>query len=161
MKNKKIYVILHNIRSLYNVGSIFRTADAAGVRKIFLTGYTPAPTDRFGKIRTEIHKTALGAEKTIEWQKYKDIGKLIAKLKAYGSRTSIVAFIVGVEQSLKSINYEKFKPRYPLVLIFGNEVRGLSKQILKKCDQIIEIPMHGKKESLNVSVTAGIILFSV
>jgi len=72
-----------------------------------------------------------------------------------------VAFIVGVEQSLKSINYEKFKPRYPLVLIFGNEVRGLSKQILKKCDQIIEIPMHGKKESLNVSVTAGIILFSV
>ncbi|PJC69875.1 MAG: RNA methyltransferase, partial [Candidatus Tagabacteria bacterium CG_4_8_14_3_um_filter_41_8] len=131
------------------------------MKKIYLTGYTPAPTDRFGKIRTEIHKTALGAEKTIEWQKYKDIGKLIAKLKAYGSRTSIVAFIVGVEQSLKSINYEKFKPRYPLVLIFGNEVRGLSKQILKKCDQIIEIPMHGKKESLNVSVTAGIILFSV
>ena len=161
MKNKKIYVILHNIRSLYNVGSIFRTADARGVKKIYLTGYTPAPTDRFGKIRTEIHKTALGAEKTIEWQKYKDIGKLIAKLKAYGSRASIVAFIVGVEQSLKSINYEKFKPRYPLVLIFGNEVRGLSKQILKKCDQIIEIPMHGKKESLNVSVTAGIILFSV
>ena len=158
---KEIYLILHNVRSLYNVGSIFRTSDAAGVKKIYLTGYTSAPIDRFGKIRPEIHKTALGAETTIEWQKYKDIGKLITKLREVrlpkGSRTSIVT----VEQTPNSLNYKKFKPRYPAVLIFGNEVRGLSKQILKKCDSVIEIPMHGKKESLNVSVSAGIILFSL
>ncbi len=152
---KEIYLILHNIRSLYNVGSVFRTADAAGVKKIYLTGYTPAPVDRFGKIRPEIHKTALGAETTVKWQKYKDIGPLIAKLKKQKIK------IVAAEQARNSIDYKKFKPRYPVVLIFGNEVRGLSKQILKKCDSVIEIPMHGKKESLNVSVSAGIILFSL
>lgn len=152
---KEIYLILHNIRSLYNVGSIFRTADAAGVKKIYLTGYTPAPVDRFGKIRKEIAKTALGAEKTVEWQRYKNIGKLIRKLKEVGFPSVIVA----VEQSPNSINYKKFKPRYPLALIFGNEVRGLSKQILRKCNKTIEIPMRGKKESFNVSVSAGIVLF--
>lgn len=151
---KEIYLILHNIRSLYNVGSIFRTADAAGIKKIYLTGYTPTPIDKFGKIRTEIHKTSLGAETTVEWQKYEDVGKLI---DFYQGRS----LIVGVEQSPKAINFKKFKPKYPLVLIFGNEVRGVSPQILKKCDQIIEIPMHGKKESLNVSVSTGIILFSI
>ena len=154
---KEIYLILHNIRSLYNVGSIFRTADAAGVKKIYLTGYTPTPTDRFGKIRSEIHKTALGAETTVEWQKYSNIGKLISHLKEVRLPSGIVA----VEQSPNSIDYKKFKPRYPLALIFGNEIRGISPQILKKCDRIVEIPMHGKKESLNVSVTAGIILFSI
>ncbi len=165
---KNIYLILHNIRSLYNVGSIFRTADAAGVKKIYLTGYTPTPIDRFGKIRTEIHKTALGAETTVEWQKYKDIGKLITNLKqktrtdfVVGQRQGRSLLIVAVEQSLKAINFKKFKPRYPLALIFGNEIRGISPQILKKCGKIIEIPMAGKKESLNVSVAAGIILFSI
>lgn len=157
---KEIYLILHNIRSMYNVGSIFRIADASGVKKIYLTGYTPAPTDRFGKIRPKIAKTALGAEKFLKWEKYKDIGKLIDKLKTSrppnGRRTSVIA----VEQSQKSIDYKKFRPRYPLVLILGNEVRGISKNILKKCDKIIEIPMAGKKESLNVSVAAGIIIFS-
>ncbi len=160
---KEVFIVLHNIRSLYNVGSIFRTADARGIKKIYLTGYTPIPTDRFGKIRTEIHKTALGAEKTVDWEKYRDIGKLIAKLKR---RTDLDvhqgrSLIVAVEQSPKSINYKKFKSKYPVALIFGNEVRGISPQILKKCDKIIEIPMHGKKESLNVSVAAGIILFSI
>ena len=157
---KEIYLILHNIRSLHNVGSIFRTSDAAGVKKIYLTGYTPSPLDRFGKIRPEIAKTALGAEKFVEWQKYKDIGKLIDRLREirhYGSRTSFIA----VEQSPKSIDYRKFRPKYPLVLIFGNEVRGISPKILKKCDKIIEIPMAGKKESLNVSVAVGVILFSL
>ncbi len=183
MPKKDIYLILHNIRSLHNVGSIFRTSDAAGVKKIYLTGYTPTPLDKFGKIRPEIKKTALGAETTVEWQKYKDIGKLIAELK---QRTDLDghqgrSLIVGVEQSPKSINYKsfKFKPERPLAFIFGNEVRGLSKQILKKCDKIVEIPMAGKmvrqahhlknihpeqhrgKESLNVSVAAGIILFSL
>ncbi len=157
-EGKEIYLILHNIRSLHNVGSIFRTADATGVKKIYLTGYSPSAIDKFGKIRAEISKTSLGAEKTVGWQKYKDIGKLIVKLK---QRTKGLSLIIGIEQSPHSINYKKFKPQYPLVLIFGNEVRGLSKAVLKKCDKIIEIPMFGKKESLNVSVAAGIILFSL
>ncbi len=155
MPKKEIYLILHNIRSLHNVGSIFRTADAAGIRKIYLTGYTPAPTDRFGKIRPEIAKTALGAEHTVEWQKYHDIGVLLKKLKKEKIR------LIAAEQNSKAINYRKFKPSFPLSLIFGNEVRGISFQVLKKCDKIIEIPMKGGKESLNVSVSAGIILFSL
>lgn len=156
MKSKKeMYLILHNIRSLHNTGSIFRTADAAGVKKIYLTGYAPTPLDRFGKIRPEIHKTALGAENSIKWQYYKNISGLLKKLK----KEKI--FIAAAEQWPKSVNYKNFRPKYPLALIFGNEVRGLSPQILKRCDKIIEIPMHGKKESLNVSVSAGIILFSL
>lgn len=167
-KNKKeIFVILHNIRSAHNVGSVFRTADAAGVKKIFLTGYTPAPVDKFGKANSRIQKTALGAEKTIEWKKQKDIGKLITKLKeiesSYG-QTSVVA----VEQSPNSINYKKFRlvrhkagHKYPLALIFGNEVTGISSKILQKCDAVIEIPMAGKKESLNVAIAAGIVMFGL
>ncbi len=155
MPKKEIYLVLHNIRSLHNVGSVFRTADASGVKKIYLTGYTPAPTDRFGKVRPEIHKTALGAEKFVKWEHCKKISALFKKLKKQKIR------LIAVEQNNKAINYKKFKPYYPILLIFGNEVRGLSKNILAKCDKIIEIPMHGKKESLNVSVAAGIILFSL
>jgi len=124
------------------------------VAKIYLTGYTPTPVDIFKKTRKEIAKTALGAEKTVEWEKHKNIHILIKKLNYRGS-TSIVA----VEQNKKAIKYKKFRPKYPMALILGNEVRGLSGQILKKCDKIIEIPMKGKKESLNVAVAAGIILF--
>lgn len=152
-----IFLILHNIRSLHNVGSIFRTADGAGVKKIFLTGYTPAPIDIFGKTRKEIQKTALGAEKTVKWEKHKNISDLIIKLKNYRHQVSIV----GVEQSKDSVGYKGFKYKYPLALILGNEIRGLSRQVLKKCDSVIEIPMHGKKESLNVAVVAGIVLFEM
>ncbi len=152
---KEIYLILHNIRSLYNVGSIFRTADARGVKKIYLTGYTPTPTDRFGKIRKEIHKTSLGAEHTVAWEHQRNIAALIKKLQ----KEKI--FLVAIEQSRKAINYKKLKNGPSVAFIFGNEVRGISPQILKKCGQIAEIPMYGKKESLNVSVAAGIILFSV
>ena len=161
MSQKNIYLVLHNIRSLHNVGSIFRTADAAGVKNIYLTGYTPSPLDRFEKIRPEIAKTALGAEKTVEWQKYGNIGTLISEFKKAGIAHRSPASIVGIEQSSQAINYKKFKPQYPLVLILGNEIRGISPAILKKCDKIIEIPMAGKKESLNVSVSAGIVLFSL
>lgn len=154
---QETFLILHNIRSGHNVGSIFRTADGAGVKKIFLTGYTPKPVDEFGRARQEIHKTALGAEKFVEWEHCRDIAKLIHKLRNfyYGNHISIV----GLEQSKKAIDYKKFKPKFPLALIIGNEVRGLSKQILKKCDAVIKIPMRGKKESLNVSVAAGIAIY--
>ena len=160
---QEIYLILHNIRSVYNVGSIFRTADTAGVSKIFLTGYTPAPKDRFGRERKDISKVALGAEKNIEWEKIKNIGTLIKKLKKEKF------FIIGVEQSKKSVDYKKISARGGpafgwkggLVFIFGNEVKGISKSILDKCDIITEIPMKGKKESLNVSVSAGVVLFRI
>ena len=152
---KEIYLILHNIRSMYNVGAIFRTAEAVGVKKIYLTGYTPTPVDKFGVIRKEIHKTALGAEEMVKWEKERDIKKLIEKLKS--EKIEVVA----VEQDGRAIDYRKFKPKRKSAFILGNEVRGLDKRILRQCDKIIFIPMSGKKESLNVSVAAGIVLYGV
>lgn len=147
-------VLLHNVRSTHNVGSIFRTADAAGVSKIYLTGYTPAPIDRFGRVQKDIAKTALGAEKYLKWEHSKNPSKILHNFRKEGWK------IVGVEQDVKAKDYREFNSNVKRVFIFGNEVRGLSKSLRNLCDEIVEIPMHGKKESLNVSVTAGIILFS-
>ena len=141
---KEFYVICDNIRSLENIGSIFRTADALGVLKIFLCGISGKPPHH------KISKTALGAEKTIPFEYYKQTGRLVDKLKK--SKISIIA----LEQSKDAISCLKFKPRFPLALILGNEVKGISKAILKKCDKVIELPMAGKKESLNVSVAFGV-----
>ncbi len=149
----EIAILLHNIRSTHNVGSIFRTSDAAGVAKMYLSGYTPTPIDRFGRPQKDIAKTALGAEKTTPWEYFKTPQKLISRLKGEGW------MVVGVEQDNRSIDYRNFKPTSKTLLIFGNEVLGISPVLLKQCDTIVEIPMHGKKESLNVSVAAGIILF--
>lgn len=145
----EIFAILHNIRSAHNVGAIFRTSDAVGIKKLYLTGYTPTPKTN----PKEIAKTALGAENYVDWEHYKNISYLLKKLKKKKLK------IVAVEQSKRSIPYYKFKPRSPVVLIFGNEVRGLNKKILEKADYILEIPMLGKKESLNVSVAFGIIVY--
>jgi tRNA G18 (ribose-2'-O)-methylase SpoU len=144
MEKREFYVICDNIRSLENIGSIFRTSDALGVSKIFLCGICGTPPNE------KIAKTALGAEKNIPFEYYKQTGRLIDKLK----RDKIK--IVALEQSKKSIDYRKFKPKFPLALIIGNEVKGVSKTILGKCDKIIELPMVGEKESLNVSVSFGI-----
>ena len=152
---KEIHLILHNIRSVYNVGAIFRIADACGVSKIYLGGYTPLPIDRFGRERKDVSKSALGAEKTVSWENYSDISELIKNLKKDGVE------IITVEQSKKSIDYKHFKLTKPTAFIFGNEVEGVDKEILKQSDKIIEIPMMGKKESLNVSVSAGIVLFRI
>jgi tRNA G18 (ribose-2'-O)-methylase SpoU len=152
---KECAVLLHNVRSAHNVGSIFRTADAAGVSKLYLSGYTPTPKDRFGRVQKEIGKTALGAEKFLPWEYFQSPTLLISKLKREGWQ------IVAVEQDARAIDYRKFKLKGKTLFIFGNEVKGVSKALLTKCDAIIEIPMHGKKESLNVAVAAGIILFSV
>ena len=152
-------VILDNIRSLANVGSIFRTADAAGAGKIYLCGITPRPTDLFGRFRPQLAKVSLGAEKNVPWEYCKSIIRLIDKLKKEGYK------ILAVEQDKKSIPYYKLKveSRKPVkskvALILGNEVRGLSPAILKRADKILEIPMSGKKESLNVSVAFGIVAF--
>lgn len=151
----EISVLLHNVRSAHNVGSIFRTCDAAGVSCVHLTGYTPTPTDRFGRPQKDIAKTALGAERTVAWKYHKNPVAVISKLRDEGRH------VVAVEQDVRAADYRKFRRRKPTVFVFGNEVKGISKSILNACDSIIEIPMHGKKESLNVSVAAGVILFSL
>ncbi|QQG38001.1 MAG: RNA methyltransferase [Candidatus Kaiserbacteria bacterium] len=150
----EIAILLHNVRSTHNVGSIFRTADAAGVSKVYLSGFTPAPIDRFGRPQKEIAKTALGAEQFIPWQKSASAESVIATLRKSGWR------IVGVEQDPRSKDYRKLKPKGRVLYVFGNEVRGLSPKLRERCDTLIEIPMRGKKESLNVAVAAGVILFS-
>jgi len=150
----KIAVLLHNIRSAHNVGSIFRTADAAGVSRIYLSGYTPKPTDRFGRAQKEIKKTALGAETFLPWEHNAAPDAFIIEMKKKDWS------IVGVEQDARAVDYRKFKPRKPTLFIFGNEVLGLSKELRAKGDKLIEIPMRGRKESLNVSVAAGVILFA-
>lgn len=150
-------LILHNIRSVYNVGSIFRTADALGVPQIYLSGYTPAPLDRFMRPRADFAKVSLGAEKTVKWEHVLYVSTLIKRLKDEDF------MIIAIEQDKKSVPLAEFKAskNKKLALVLGNEVRGLSKQLLKKCDAILEIPMHGSKESLNVSVAAGIAMFSL
>ncbi len=164
---QEVAVLLHNIRSAHNVGSIFRTADAAGVSRVYLSGYTPTPTDRFNRPQKEIEKTALGAERTLDWTHQKSPVPLISKLKSAGWS------IVGVEQDVRARDYRKFRTKRPTLFVFGNEVRGLSKEMRTICDTLIEVPMHGSmvrqarhprrtgrgKESLNVSVAAGIVLF--
>jgi 23S rRNA (guanosine2251-2'-O)-methyltransferase len=156
MKHKKEnIVILHNIRSVENVGAMFRTADAAGVNKIYLTGYTPAPVDRFGRKRRDLAKSALGAEEFVAWEHKKLVNSVIAKLKRENFR------IIAIEQAKNSIDYKKLNIKNKNAFIVGAEVTGIPKNILKKCDIIAEIPMRGKKESLNVSVALGIILFQV
>ena len=151
---KELVLILHNIRSAHNVGSAFRTADAAGVNHIYLTGYTPRPTDRFGRIQKNITKTALGAEQHIPWEGG-EVTKLIQDLRHEGFS------IVSVEQDARAIALSNYNPAEKVALIFGNEVRGVSKQLRDKSDGIVEIPMHGAKESLNVSVAIGVVLFGL
>ncbi len=155
--NNESIVVLHNIRSVYNVGAIFRTADAVGISKIYLTGYTPTPFDRFGRARKDVAKSALGAEKSVWWEYVKNIDTVVKKLKNEEFE------VVAVEQSKNSIDYKNFRfnKKQKIAFLFGNEVRGVSKQLLQKCDKVIEIQMRGKKESLNVSVSAGVVLFRV
>jgi len=141
---KGFYVVCDNIRSLENIGSIFRTADALGVAKIFLCGISGQPPNH------KISKTALGAEKTIPFEYCRQIWRLIEKLKR--DKINIIA----LEQNKRAVDYRKFKPKFPLALIIGNEIKGISKKTLSYADKIIYLPMLGKKESLNVSVAFGI-----
>lgn len=152
-KHMNTYVILDNIRSVHNVGSIFRTCDAAGVSKLYLCGLTPTPIDRFGRARKDMAKVALGAQQSVVWEYVEETKDVIEKLKKEGVR------VVAVEQDKKSTDYKKLSTKKPLALVFGREVDGISKEILHLCDEIVEVPMHGAKESLNVSVAVGVVLF--
>lgn len=146
---KEVYLILHNIRSAYNVGAIFRTADAAGVSKIYLGGYTPVPTSQ------KVAKVALGAEKSVAWEKRFHTGRLVEELKLKQIR------VVALEQSKNSRDYRDFRSKFPLAVLMGNEVKGLSPRILKRASSVWHIPMRGKKESLNVAAAAGIFIYKV
>lgn len=148
-------LILNDIRSAENVGAMFRTADAVGINKIYITGYTPAPIDKFGRKRNDIAKSALGAEEFIPWEQKKLVAPVISKLKKDGFQ------IIAIEQDKKSIDYKKVKLKNKNAFIVGTEVTGIPKNILEKCDVIAEIPMKGKKESLNVSVSLGVALFRI
>ncbi|MDR3519754.1 MAG: TrmH family RNA methyltransferase [Candidatus Pacebacteria bacterium] len=154
-KQQENILILHNIRSVENVGAMFRTADAAGINKIYLTGYTPTPLDRFGRKRRDLAKSALGAEEFVAWEQKKSVLPLLAKLKKDNFQ------IIAIEQDEKSIDYKKIKLQNKNVFIVGTEVTGIPKNVLEKCDIVAEIPMRGKKESLNVSVATGIALFRI
>jgi 23S rRNA (guanosine2251-2'-O)-methyltransferase len=152
---KENIVILPDIRSVENVGAMFRTADAAGINKIYLTGTSPTPLDRFGRKRKDLAKSALGAEEFVAWEYKKSLSALIKNLKIDGF------YIIAIEQAKNSINYKKLKVKSykRKAFLVGTEVTGIPKNILKKCDIIAEIPMKGKKESLNVSVALGVALF--
>ena len=156
---KKFFLILHDIRSAYNVGAIFRTADGAGINKIYLSGYTPCPPEKNKLHKTQadkmIEKTALGAEKNIPWQKCDDLKNILQKFKK--EKISVIA----LEKTKNSTDIKKFKISFPAALILGNEVDGVSESVLKKCDVVVSIPMRGKKESLNVSVAAGIAMYDL
>ena len=148
-------LVLENIRSAQNVGAIFRTADAIGVQKIYLTGYTPAPIDKFGRPQKEIAKTALGAEKTISWEQVPETASLLVRLKQEGFLT------VAVEKVSGAMDYKTLETPNKVAFIFGNEVEGVLLATLGSSDSVIAIPMRGMKESLNVATTAGIVLFRV
>ncbi len=152
-RQMEVAVLLHDIRSTHNVGSIFRTCDALGVSKIYLSGYTPSPLDKFGRKRKDIAKVALGAEMSIDWEIAADPIKLMRRLKRGKYQ------IVGIEQSADSIDYKEAKIKTPVLFIVGNEVSGMDMKMLSLCDTVAEIPMKGGKESLNVSVAFGVALF--
>jgi 23S rRNA (guanosine2251-2'-O)-methyltransferase len=148
-------LILHNIRSAHNAGSIFRTADAAGVVKIMLAGYTPGPVDQYGVLRPDFCKVSLGAEKTVPHERVETLKDAVETLRAEGYT------IVGVELDERAIPLFEYRPTpaQKIALVLGHEVNGLSYDDLALCDAVVEIPMQGMKESLNVSVAAGVALY--
>jgi len=147
----RIVVVLENIRSMQNVGSVFRTADAFLIEAVYLTGYTPQPPHR------DIHKTALGATETVAWKYFSTAGEAISQLKEEGFT------VYGIEQVENSISLEQFSSRAgePVALIFGNEATGVEDTTLALCDGCIEIPQLGMKHSLNISVAAGVVLWEM
>lgn len=149
--------ILHNIRSLHNVGSMFRTADGAGIEKVYLCGITPTPIDILGCVRQPLAKVALGAETMVPWEYRKSTTRLINSLKKKGYR------VYAIEQDDGSIIYSSVinDSLDKIALMVGPEVEGLPKTLVDRADIILEIPMYGKKESLNVSVAFGIIAYEL
>jgi 23S rRNA (guanosine2251-2'-O)-methyltransferase len=155
--NKDIVLVLDNIRSMHNVGSIFRTADGAGCKKIELCGYTPGPVNKFRRINTKLTKVALGAEKTIAWEHHKSALDVVDQLQQQG------VFIIALEQHKRSINVFDMDASQlsakSVALVLGNEREGVQQQIIEQVDLVVEIPMYGSKTSLNVAVACGIAVY--
>lgn len=144
-----LYTLCENVRSLYNVGSIFRTSDAVRLKKLFLTGYTGFPP------RKEIDKTALGSVESVEWERYENPFDAVTLLKK--QKVPLIA----LEHTSESIPYYEFEFSFPFCLLLGNEVDGLTEELIAESDSAIEIPMFGLKQSLNVSVAYGVIMYHV
>lgn len=155
----EIVPVLANIRSVHNVGSIFRTADGAGMEEIIIAGYTPSPLDRFGKVRKDFAKVALGAEEKFVIRYFARVGGALRSLKEDGY------FLLGLEQDKGSVPYDAFRKKFSkekkIALVLGNEPEGIPGNIRKMLDAMIEIPMRGKKESLNVSVAFGVAAYEL
>ena len=149
--------VLDNLRSVYNVGSIFRTANAAGIEKIYLCGTTPTPVDKKGERRKDFAKVALGAEDTIIWEYQESTVEILKKVKQENF------FIVAFEQDEKSVDYKEvsIQDKENIVFVIGPEVTGMSEEVLDVCDVIAEIPMLGTKESLNVTIAFGIGIYRI
>lgn len=155
-KKRDIRLLLDNIRSVHNTASIFRTAETLGISKIYCLNTTPTPKDRFGRKRSDFAKVSLGAEEMIDWGKIDDelsVTRLVKTLKKQGFT------VIALEQSERSIDYKNAKTGDKTLIILGNEVNGISDELLKMTDTIAEIDMKGEKESLNVSVASGIFLY--
>ena len=148
-------LIIHDIRSVHNVGALFRTADSVGISRIIISGYSPTPLDRFGRVRSDMAKSALGAELSVPWEYCENI---FEKIQEYKKNNYTV---IGLEQHEQSIDYKKIDKTKNMVFIIGTETTGMESTLLELCDIIAEIPMHGEKESLNVSVATGILLYRV
>lgn len=146
-----LVVVLDNVRSMHNVGSVFRTSDGFLIEGIYLCGYTPQPPHR------DINKTALGATETVAWSYFHSTMEAVHSLREKGFR------ILAVEQAENSISLEKlgWDKKTPLALIFGNEVEGVAQEVVDHCDGCLEIPQWGMKHSLNISVAAGIVLWEM
>lgn len=149
------FVIAHNVRSLFNVGSIFRTADAFAVSRLFLTGYSPTPER--AEHRLKIAKVALGAESTVPWEHHRSAAGVIGTLRKRHPKLSVVA----LENNVRSTRLSRFKPHFPLALVLGEERGGIKRSLLAQCDRVVEIPMRGAKESLNVSVAFGVAAYVI
>lgn len=160
---RSIVLIVHNVRSAHNVGSMLRTCEGLGINQVFLSGYTPYPAGEndkrlpheTAKAYKQIQKTALGAEKTLNWSHEPNIKNLVGKLKSGNYQ------LVGLEQTEKSFNLLEFKPTSNIALVVGSEIGGLDKLVLDLCDIAIQIPMAGQKESFNVSIAAAIALYQL
>lgn len=158
---RSIILIVHNVRSAHNVGSLLRTADGLGIERVYFTGYTPYPAlendNRLphlrDKIERQIDKTALGAQKSVPWRHAEHIGDVIKKLKADNF------VIAALEQTAKAKSLPKFKPHGNIALVVGNEVEGLDNEVLALADIHLQIPMLGAKESFNVAVSGAIALY--
>ena len=149
LERMPIYALAEDIRSMHNVGSLFRTSDGVRLSKLLLSGYTARP------LRKEIDKTALGATDSVPWEYYKDPVEAVQKLKKQNVK------IVALEHTSESVSYADYRYEFPVCLVVGNEVDGVSQEVISLADAAIEIPMHGIKQSLNVSVAYGIVIYHI